>query len=252
MPAACLPTVRASLTTGPRRDRVAGASGHEGAVQRSRRRGRPRAWPAAGRAERTNLNTAITVPDWGQPVRMLPFQRPVAPQLRSNAGRGEQIGVPNRGRDSTTGSPASTCWPRSSSTGNTLKLGDADTGLKGGGRRVCHGAPATAASVESGRAPSSVAGSTRDSSSWPGCGSARRAPSAGPTSPTRSTATGSSSPSAAARGRDEGARRRRIRSCRSRRRWWGWWPAASRGDRPLGPGEAGVGADEPGRVDPPT
>ena len=39
--------------------------GHEGAVQRSRRRGRPRAWPAAGRAERRNLNTAVTVPDWG-------------------------------------------------------------------------------------------------------------------------------------------------------------------------------------------
>ena len=48
---------------------------------------------------------------------------------------------------------------------------------------------------------------------WPGCGSARRAPSAGPTSPTRRTATGSSSPSAAARGRDEGTRRRRTRSC---------------------------------------
>ena len=42
--------------------------GHEGAVQRSRRRGRPRAWPAAGWAERTNLNTAVTVPDCGQPV----------------------------------------------------------------------------------------------------------------------------------------------------------------------------------------
>ena len=39
--------------------------GHEGAVQRSRRRGRPRAWPAAGRAERTNLTTAVTVLDWG-------------------------------------------------------------------------------------------------------------------------------------------------------------------------------------------
>ena len=56
--------------------------GHEGAVQRSRRRGRPRAWPAAGWAERTNLNTAVTVPDWGQPVSPPPtrLDRPTADQ----------------------------------------------------------------------------------------------------------------------------------------------------------------------------
>ena len=41
--------------------------GHEGAVQRSRRRGRPRAWPAAGRSERTSTRRS-PFPTGGQPV----------------------------------------------------------------------------------------------------------------------------------------------------------------------------------------
>ena len=71
-------------------------------------------------------------------------------------------------------------------------------GSRGGGRRVCHGAPATAASVESGRSPSILVTVRRNRAR-------RRSPA------------------------PEG-----TRSCRSRRGWWGWWPGPPAASRRVG------------------